>query len=90
MRDLSDVSLKPSDFAALAALCRNDRDFPTDVAEWERLIVTASKDAHARQRYVEPLLLDVVSFGAWCERVSIVPCIDALRAYVIIKRGEVS
>ena len=32
VRDLSDVSLRPSDFAAMADLCKQDRDFPRNVA----------------------------------------------------------
>ena len=90
MRDLSDVSLKPSDFDALAQLCRQDRDFPTDFAGWHRLIAQAKAEAEQRKLYPEPLMLDVRDFESWCTRLNIVPCIDAMRAFVIIKRREVS
>lgn len=90
MRDLSDLTLKPSDFEPLAELCRLDRDFPRDLAGWAALMTMAANDAHARKFYPEPLLLDVGEFSAWCDRLKIMPCLDALRAFVIIKRREVS
>lgn len=90
MRDLSDVSLKPSDFHALAELCHEDRDFPADFAGWQVLTAQATSDSHLRKLYPEPLLLSVREFGDWCGRLKIVPCLDALRAFVIIKRREVS
>ena len=90
VRDLSDVSLKPSEFNLLAELCRQDRDFPAKFAEWQRLIAQASSDAHHRALYPDPLLLDVREFAEWCTRLKIMPCLDALRAFVIIKRREVS
>ena len=90
MRDLSDLSLKPSDFPALAALCSQDRDFPADFAGWQVLMAQATSDSHLRKLYPDPLLLDVREFRDWCDRLKILPCLDALRAFVIIKRREVS
>ncbi len=89
MRDLSDVSLKPRDFAALAEPCKRGRDFPRNIAGWNELLTQATKDARGRNLYPSPLLLDVRAFAAWCDRLKIVPCLDALRAFVIIKRREV-
>ena len=90
LRDLSDVSVKPSDFRALADLCHQDRDFPADFAGWQALMALATSDSHLRKLYPEPLLLDVREFAEWCVRLNIVPCLDALRAFVIIKRREAS
>jgi len=90
VRDLSDVSLKPSDFATLAELCRQDRGFPADLDGWLTMIGRVNNDAHQRALYLEPLLLDVKDFGSWCVRLDIAPGLDALRAYVIIKRRGVS
>ena len=50
----------------------------------------ATSDSHMRKLYPEPLLLDVGGFAEWCVRLKIMPCLDALRAFVIIKRREVS
>ena len=90
MRDLSDVSLTLSDFAAMAELCKQDRDFPRNIAGWNELLAQATTDARSRNLYPSPLLLKVDEFAAWCDRLKIVPCLDALRAFVIIKRREVS
>ena len=89
MRDLSDVTLKPSEFDALAKLCHADRDFPADFEVWLDLIEQAGVAARERRLYPAPFLLDVAEFGAWCTRLMIVPCLDALRAFVIVKRREV-
>ena len=89
MRDLSDVTLRVGDFVALAELCRADRDFPFDFLGWQTLISRADADAKKRKLHPEPLLLDVAEFAAWCTRLKIVPCLDALRAFVIVKRREV-
>lgn len=90
MRDLSDIDVLPSDFPALHQLCAKDRDFPPDLVAWRQLLVSAEHDARSRALYPEPLLLDVAHFAAWCERLNVMPCLDALRAYVIIRRREVS
>jgi hypothetical protein len=90
VRDLSSVSVPPNDFKAFAELCRKDRDFPDDLAAWDALIASATADALERKLDTEPLLLDVADFEAWCTRLKIIPCLDALRAYVIVKRREVS
>lgn len=90
MRDLSDVTVRPSDFETLAQLCANDADFPIDFEGWQVMLLTAQRDAITRHFYPAPLLLDVREFAAWCERLRVTPCLDALRAFVIIKRREVS
>ena len=90
MRDLSDVTLKPSEFDALAKLCKADRDFPVDFDGWNDLIAEAGVSARQRQLYPTPFLLEVREFEAWCMRLQIVPCLDALRAFVIVKRREVA
>ncbi len=89
MRDLSDISLKPSDFDAMAELCRQERDFPRNIAGWNDLMASATRDARSRNLYPSPLLLDVREFSEWCDRLKIVPCLDALSAFVIIKRREI-
>lgn len=88
MRDLSDVELLPSDFPALRELCRQDRDFPPDFKGWHQLLMAAEHEARSRSLYPTPLLLNVADFEHWCTRLKVMPCLDALRAYVIIRRRE--
>jgi hypothetical protein len=63
MRDLSDISLKPGDFDAMAELCRQDRDFARNIAGWNDLLASATRDARSRNLYLSPLLLDVLEFS---------------------------
>lgn len=89
MRDLSYVVLKPSDFPVLAEMCKFDPLFPADYARWLALVRSADEQAQAHAGGLHPpsFLLDLEAFQTWCERVSIIPCIDALRAYAIVQRG---
>lgn len=90
MRDLGDVTLPPEEFEALALLCRRDRDFPPTVAAWRALIAGATLEAHHRGNYPAPLVLDVDTFAAWCKRMQVLPCLDTLRAFAVLKRREVT
>jgi len=89
MRDLTDVNLRASEFDLLASICAKDRDFPRTFDAWHVMMQVASSDARSRDLYPEPLLLDVREFDAWCKRLSVMACLDSLRAFVIIKRREV-
>lgn len=86
MRDLSDVVLKPNDFAALAAACKGDPNFPVDYDGWRELIQVAERQARERGLYPTPLLLVPEVFVQWCASVEVVPCLDALRAFAILNR----
>ena len=90
MRDLSDLTLKPSDFPALQTLCAVDKRFPKDFAAWEELIALATREAHARGLFPPPLLVDPGEFETWCKRGALLPTIDGLRAYAIVRRGQVT
>lgn len=89
MRDLGDVSLPPEDFGAMAALCKLDQDFPPTMEAWRAMISEATLEAHRRGHYPAPLQIDVRRFSAWCSHVQVLPCLDSLRAFVIIRRREI-
>jgi len=89
VRDLSDIELHADEFNELRLLCMRDRDFPPDFAAWCVLMERASADARARNLEFEPLLLDVAEFSRWCQRLKIMPCLDALRAFAIVRRRTV-
>ena len=86
MRDLSDIILRTSDFHTLAELCYLDCGFPRDFASWNELITLAERQARGRNLFPVPLLLEPAEFREWCARVSMVPGIEALRAFSIVKR----
>ncbi len=68
-------------------MCQFDPEFPGDFAGWLELMRSAEEQARLRQVFPAPLLLDPAAFQAWCKWVSVIPCLDALRAYAIIQRG---
>lgn len=90
MRDLGDVSLPPDDFGAMAALCKQDKDFPATIEAWRAMISEATLEAHHRGIYPAPMKIDVRKFADWCAHVQVLPCLDSLRAFVIIRRREIA
>lgn len=90
MRDLGDVSLPEQEFEALAKLCQRDRDFPSSFESWRTLIAGATLDAHRRGNYPAPLVIDTATFAAWCKRMQVLPCLDTLRAFAVLRRREIS
>lgn len=88
MRDLTGIELQHDDFDALRALCRADPRFPANWPAWLRLMRIAVTDAVSAGHVPGALVLKPQHFESWCERVAIVPCVDALRAYAIVQRSE--
>ena len=89
MRDLGDVSLPPDDFSAMATLRKHDQDFPPTLEAWRAMISEATLEAHRRGQYPAPMQIDVRKFSDWCSLVQVLPCLDSLRAFVIIRRREI-
>lgn len=87
-KDLAGIRLTPGGFAELARLCRNDPKFPTGYLAWQELLDLAYVEAVAAARPTTPVELDPMEFSDWCALVGIVPCLEALRAFVIIKRNQ--
>jgi hypothetical protein len=85
MKDLASLAVTREQFILLAELCRHDGKFPGDWAEWNRM--TAPEVDPPPEEPAPPPQFDVEHFRAWCHRVRIVPCIDALRAYAIVVRS---
>ena len=86
---LRKLTVAPSDFPSLAKLCHRDTEFPTDLAGWHDLLAHQC-DGQPRNSSAEPLRLDVQLFADWSTRLKIAPCIDALRAFVIIERRKLA
>lgn len=87
MRDLAGIELKRSDFDAIRVLCKDDPRFPANWPAWLRLMRMAATDAVAAGHIPGVLELSPHHFETWCERVGIMPCVDALRAYAIVHRS---
>lgn len=87
MRDLAGLELASDDFDLMRTLCKSDPRFPANWPAWTRLLRVAASDAVAAGRVPPSLKLDPHHFEAWCAHVGIVPCVDALRAYAIVRRS---
>lgn len=85
-RDLAGAALGAEDFQRLGTACRHDDKFPKTYEAWRSLVTTGSAYVLAEGQHVQPISLVVDDFLAWCARVQVVPCLDALRAYMILLR----
>ncbi|MCW7536712.1 hypothetical protein OOT46_02440 [Aquabacterium sp. A7-Y] len=87
-KDLAGIEMDEERFAAVARLCKNDLKFPSSFAEWNVMEQTGRLEASAAGRPVVRLVVEPEAFQTWCEVVGIVPCLEALRAFAIVKRAE--
>ncbi|MED5618756.1 hypothetical protein [Ideonella sp. BN130291] len=85
-RDFASAHLSQDDFTRLAALCADDPKFPTSYKQWLALVRDGTRQALAEGRSATDIAVDVNDFAAWCERVDVHLCFDALRAYLIVRR----
>ena len=83
-RDLAGVQLAAADFRRLAAACRLDIRFPKDFEAWTALVDVGTRTLAEQRAPVVAVALDVDDFVNWCLRVDVAPCLDALRAYLIL------
>ena len=83
-RDLAGVQLSAADFRRLAAACRLDIRFPKDFEAWTALVEAGTRTLAEQRAPVVAVALDVDDFVNWCLRVDVAPCLDALRAYLIL------
>lgn len=85
-RDLAGAALSAEDFQRLAKACRQDRKFPHSYEAWRSLVAAGTAQVLAQGQGVEVVAIAVDDFLTWCKRVQVVPCFDALRAYMIVLR----
>lgn len=85
-RDLAGAALSAEDFQRLAKACRHDRKFPNSYEAWRSLVAAGTAHLLAQGQDVEVVGIAVDDFLTWCKRVQVVPCFDALRAYMIVLR----
>lgn len=85
-RDLAGARLSPGDFRRLAAACQLDVHFPKDFQTWTALVDAGARALAEQGAQVSEIPLNVDDFVGWCQRVDVTPCLDALRAYLILIR----
>ena len=86
MNDFAGLVLSPAQYTLLAEYCRGDPDFPT-WEDWHAAVTLADASATAFSPPLASVVIDAAHFRRWCTRVGIIPCLDALRAYVIVQRA---
>lgn len=90
MKDLAGAVITRDDYERLVALCEHGRPLPVDFEGWTRLLVRATEEANHLDLPSHPIPVDVEEFQRWTTAVGIRPCLEALRAFMIVKRyGEV-
>jgi hypothetical protein len=85
-RDLAGAALTSQDFQRLARASRDDSKFPKTYEAWQSLVGTGTAAVLSEGLQVQVIGVVVDDFLAWCVRVQVVPCLDALRAYMILLR----
>lgn len=87
-RDFAGSKLSQDDFERLAATCsRCDAKFPKTFADWQRLVADGVLQLARDGKTAPEFAIDPDSFITWSQRVGVIPCLDSLRAYLIIYRG---
>jgi hypothetical protein len=85
-RDFSGSRMGRADFGRLAKLCGTDPKFPANYDAWLKLVADGERQTIAEGKAVIGFDVDPADFEAWCHRLSIHVCFDALRAYLIVTR----
>lgn len=85
-RDLAGVSLSASDYRRLVEACEQDIRFPSTYEEWNALVEAGNRVVLGLDAPPSNIALDVDDFVAWSQRVDVTPCLDGLRAYLILVR----
>ena len=90
VKDLAGAEISPDDYERLVALCEHGRPLPADFEGWTRLLAQATEEASQLGLPTHAIHVDVEEFKRWTAGVGIRPCLEALRAFLIVKRyGEV-
>jgi hypothetical protein len=85
-RDFAGSRVGRAEFQRLAALCAGDPKFPATFDDWLRLVHEGERQVIGEGKSVVSFDVNPADFEAWCRRVSVHMCFDALRAYLILTR----
>lgn len=85
-KDFAGVALTRADFERLAVLCLGDPAFPRRYEDWQRLVAEGEQLLRAAGQVDEPVTVNIDFFAGWCRLTGVHPCLQALRAMLIIER----
>jgi hypothetical protein len=88
VKDLAGVAVRREDYERLRQLCAHGTTLPSTFDSWSQLIAQADAEATALGLPTSPVDVDVWKFEQWARLVGILPCLEALRAFVILQRQD--
>jgi hypothetical protein len=86
-RDFAGVHLSPEAHETLVSACLPEGRLPNSYADWLKLVAEGTEQATQDGRPVDEIVLNVQEFLAWCRSINVHASFDALRAYLILRRG---
>jgi hypothetical protein len=87
MNEFAGVSIRPEAYERLLAIC-SDGELPQSFGEWAEIARADTLEARDRGAPQALISLDVDDFTLWCSTVGLVPCTEALRAFVVVQRAR--
>lgn len=85
-KDFAGAVLTATEFSGLAAMCAADPSFPKSFEAWAALVREGEAMARAADLPVEQIAVNVEFFSKWCRVTGVSPCLQALRAMLIVER----
>lgn len=86
MKDLAGAAIDREQYESLQKLCMHGAALPSTFDEWNELITCAETEANSLGLPTSPIAIDVREFENWTHGVGVHPCLEALCAFMIIKR----
>jgi hypothetical protein len=89
-RDFAGAVIGERDYARLRASCRLEAAFPVQYSEWLALVCEGTELAAATGYPSQRIDIAVDEFLSWCATAGVHPCLDSMRAFLIMKRHGLS
>ena len=88
-KDFAGVSLGRPEFERLSLLCLGDPAFPRRYEDWQHLVSEGESMAQSSGIQQDPVHVNVDFFQNWCAMTGVAPCLQALRALLIVERAGI-
>ena len=88
-RDLAGAHLGALDYERLRSACKIEGALPGSYEAWLALVGEGTELAVEAGYPSERIDIDVDEFLRWCMSADVHPCLDAMRAFIIVKRHGV-
>lgn len=88
-KDFAGAQVSRADFERLSVLCLGDPAFPRRYEDWQHLVSEGETLLNAAGLPMEPVHVNVDFFQKWCDMTGVAPCLQALRAMLIVERAGI-